>query len=282
MTTATLRSSESPVARGSPLKLKSHSNGSKIPHFTTQRTLPPRVSGPTRHLVKVKCFKILWNKRLGALLQKNSGSSGGKRKGPSVPFVRIFWWGENDEGVYLYPLNVGLPAKSSHVDNNSNSGQPQKGRNSFTYAVKCHKKQLSEYFKDMGMLQLQVLQDDQVLGVASVTGLSVLTKEPFRAVNGFFPIVAHVPLLSQQSQSDSLSQPEYMEKQIGEVHLVLEMENVSMSDVSPHERPSSRSESKATSTRLPRSVVTPKSFKKTSSSKSDDKVNFFLYYFYDF
>ena len=269
MTTATLRSNGSPVSRASqPSSSKAKGTPlSKIPHFTASRTLPPRVSGPTRHLVKVKCFKILWNKRLGALLQKPSSNPMGvyKKQSPTMPFVRIFWWGESDDGVYLYPLNVGLAAKTS-------ASHAPKSRNAFTYAVKCHKKQLTEYFKDMGSLQLQVLQDGQVLGVASVTGLSVLTKEPYRAVNGFFPIVAHVPTLSRSKEltSNGTNEPQYMEKQIGEVHLMLEMENVPVSDVSPQRSSSPRNESKGTTTtRLPRSVVTPKSTKKQSPSKSD-------------
>jgi hypothetical protein len=183
---------------GSFLRVKMSKSSSGTP--PTVGTLPPRVSGPTRYILKVKCYKIIWNQ---TPLPSKSASSSENR---TAPFVKLKWWGETGEGVNLYPSNVGLSLNPS-----------SKTRNSASYAVKCQKKQLSSYFSDMGSLPFEIWWDDRVLGIASITDFSTLAKERPRPLNGFFPILDAAVMGSQSALSSNVS------KTLGELQVILEL-----------------------------------------------------------
>ena len=129
--------------------------------FTMRKdpTVPPRVSGPTRFMMVIKCQRMTLKLNLAS---KSTNA-----------IVHVKWWGE-EEGVTLHPLNINSSIKSS-------------GITSFSWSVKCLKKQLSDYLSDMGNLNIIVLEGDKTIGIVRVP-VSAFAKDPIRPINSFYPI----------------------------------------------------------------------------------------------
>lgn len=157
-------------------------------------TVPPQVSGPTRFMLTIKCQRMT--------LKSNANY----RSTSAV--VNVKWWGE-DEGITLHPLIINSSKKSS-------------GPTSFTWHVKCLKKQLSDYLSDMGQLNITVLDGENALGIVKVPVVS-LAREPIRPINSFYAI------LSPQGpvQNGAARKTPKLIK-LGELHVVLELKPVSV------------------------------------------------------
>lgn len=190
-------------------------------------SLPPRVPGPVRYYVTVKCHKILWNSTGHSLLKRAAQTEERQAK------VELRWWGE-DEGILLNPLNVSLKSPSSPA-----SPKTLKDRKTTVkYAVKCYKKQLATYLSDMGPLALPITLNDLTIGTASVGPFESIVNEPYRAHNAFYPIVQSPssfmsPTSSSASIDESGGKPP---KVIGELHFVMEMEDVTTATKAKEEK----------------------------------------------
>ena len=155
-------------------------------------TVPPRVSGPTRFMMGIKCQRMT--------LKLNSASKS------TNAVVHVKWWGE-EEGVTLHPLNINSSIKSS-------------GITSFSWSVKCLKKQLSDYLSDMGNLNIIILDGEKTIGIVRVP-VSAFAKDPIRPINSFYPIFSFDDKAENVGKNQQLKS-----KKIGELHVVLELKSV--------------------------------------------------------
>ena len=154
-------------------------------------TVPPRVSGPTRFMLTIKC------QRMTLKSNRNYKSSNA--------VVNVKWWGD-DKGIELHPLNINSSSKSS-------------GAKAFTWHVNCLKKHLSEYLSDMGQLNITVLDGENAIGIVKVP-VAALTRDPVRPINSFFTISS----VQGSMQNEASKKPH--SKKIGELHVVLELKPV--------------------------------------------------------
>lgn len=158
-------------------------------------TVPPRVSGPTRFMLTIKC-------------QRMTLKSTGSYKSTNA-VVNVKWWGE-EEGITLHPLNINSATKSS-------------GATSFNWHVKCLKKQLADYLSDMKNLNITVLDGENAIGTVKVP-VAALTRDPIRPINSFYPILP----FQGPVQNVGAKKPAKL-KNLGELHVVLELKPVSAS-----------------------------------------------------
>lgn len=157
-------------------------------------TVPPRVSGPTRFNMIIKCQRM-------TLLSNSRNKS-------TNAVVNVKWWGE-EESVTLHPININSSRKSSGVT-------------SYSWPVKCLRKQLSDYLSDMGNLNISVLEGDTSIGIVKVP-LASLTRDPIRPINSFYPILP----LEVETLTDNVRKLPSKIKKLGELHVVLELKPVS-------------------------------------------------------
>ncbi|TPX71397.1 hypothetical protein SpCBS45565_g01090 [Spizellomyces sp. 'palustris'] len=199
---------------------------SNLPPPPPPLSLPPKVVGPVRYFLSVTVSKLVWT---------NPPSPERTSSTASLPRVRLQWWGEDGPGIIFSPQSIGGRTRMSPSKPSSSIPVPpiraktwsspvtvtsSPGRNTVHYPVRCSKRQLRAYFRDMGSLVLLVIVDDRVAAEVKVHDLSILVSEPSKPINGFFPVVEKSP-----SKSDFFTDKEQPRK-LGELHLAMMLETV--------------------------------------------------------
>ncbi|KNC97875.1 uncharacterized protein SPPG_06868 [Spizellomyces punctatus DAOM BR117] len=196
---------------------------SNLPPPPPPLSLPPKVVGPVRYFLSVTVSKLVWT----------NPPSPERSSTASLPRVRLHWWGEDGPGTIFSPQSVGGRTRMSPSKPSSSIPVPpiraktwsspvtttsSPGRNTVHYPVRCSKRQLRAYFRDMGSLLLLVIVHDRVAAEVKVHDLSILVDEPSRPINGFFPVVEKSP-----SNSDFFTDKGQPRK-LGELHLAMMLE----------------------------------------------------------
>ncbi|KAJ3279951.1 C2 domain-containing protein 3, partial [Borealophlyctis nickersoniae] len=187
-----------------------------IPTPAPPPSLPPKVVGPIRSILSFTISKLVWTNPPSP--DRNQSSSN------SQPRVRVSWWGDDGSPTVFSPLSVGQrtrgpPGSGSSIPvRGGKSAATPAGRTTLQFPVRCTKKQLMAYFRDMGSLELLVVAGAKIIGRAVVKDLSCLAGEPSKPINGFFPVMAESGNVRKSGLSSKGTK-------LGELHLSMVLDD---------------------------------------------------------
>ena len=153
-------------------------------------SLPPKVTGKGRFILRFSVHSILWDIRV-AQASKTSPQPQRDGQGDHVTQVRMRWWGA-ETFEYFYPVVVRRSSPMKGIPLPQNSPEPiDSNRNTLSYTVRCSMLQFIAYLLDMGTLELEVVRNGRPIGYAALKDLGVLLKGPNKSIDGMFDIISN-------------------------------------------------------------------------------------------